>query len=418
MKRRNVLLVIAIVLLLVLSLFFAVENFVPKNQATGQPEFYVGVECGYNNVTLCKELIDKVKDYTNLFIIGSTDIVKNTSLLNEVCDYAYHSGMHISAYFSANQNYVNLSENTTISGTLLNGTITQLPSYQSSLPMAWLKNATSKYGDSFLGAYVFDEPGGKQLDGNFEKSDATNFTQEYQSVTNLYVSNVSAKIQPYINSNVMTFTSDYGLYWFDYKAGFDVVLAELGGNKGSRQLPISLCRGAATAQGKDWGIMVTTRFDNGQILESGSELFDDLVLGYNSGAKYAVVFDYALTVMPSAQEMVAYQPFEYGILQDEHFEALKKFWVYIQQNPSKHGSFIADVALVIPQDLGFGFRSAEDNVWGLFNGNALSQAVWSDANSYVNQYGGRLDLVYDDPQFNNATKTHYATVIQSSSGLP
>lgn len=409
MKRRNALLAIAIVALLVLSLFFAVENFVlPKNQATAQSEFYVGVECGYNNVTLCKELIDKVKDYTNLFIVGSTDIVKNASLLNEVCDYAYNAGMHVSAYFSANQKYTDLTE----SGTLPNGTTAQL---QSSLPMAWLKNATSKYGDRFLGAYVFDESGGNQLDGSPQKSDPANFTQMYQSTANTYVGKVNAKIQPYLDAGIMTYTSDYGLYWFDYKAGFDVVLAEFGGNNGSRQLPISLCRGAATAQGKDWGVMVTTRSDDGRVLESGPELYDDLVLGYESGAKYAVVFDYALTVLPSAQEMTAYQPYEYGILQDAHFEALKNFWVYMQQNPSRHGSLKADVALVVPQDLGFGFRSAEDNVWGVFSGDALSRAVWSDANSYISQYGDRLDIVYNDSQFVSAVERHYTT-IQWSNG--
>jgi hypothetical protein len=417
MKRRNATLAIVIVVLLAFSLFFAVQSFLlPKNQAAGQSEFYVGVECGYNNVTLCKSLIDKVKDYTNLFIIGSTDIVKNASLLNDVCDYAYHAGMYFSAYFSAIQNYTDLGENTTISVALPNDTITHLQSYQSPLPMAWLKNATSKYGDRFLGAYVFDEPGGNKLDGGVQKLNNTISEHDYQSLANTFVCNVSSKIQPYLDSGVITFTSDYGLYWFDYKAGYDVVLTEFGGNNdSSRQLPISLCRGAATTQGKDWGIMVTTRFDNGQVLESGPELYDDLVLGYNSGAKYAVVFDYALTVLPSAQQMVAYQPHEYGILQNEHFEALKNFGVYIQQNPSKHGNLKADVALVVPQDFGFGFRNAEDSVWGVFKGDALSQTVWSDANRYVNQYGDRLDIVYDDPQFMSAMKTHYATIIQWSS---
>ena len=111
----------------------------------------------------------------------------------------------------------------------------------------------------------------------------------------------------------MTFTSDYGLYWFDYKAGYYVVFAELGGNNGSRQLPISLCRGAATSQGKEWGVMITTRFYDGRILESGPELYDDLVLGYNSGAKVAVVFDYALDVSASGQEMVPYQPYQKNV---------------------------------------------------------------------------------------------------------
>jgi hypothetical protein len=108
--------------------------------------------------------------------------------------------------------------------------------------------------------------------------------------------------------------------------------------------------------------MVTARFDNGQILESGPEIYDDLVLGYDSVAKYAVVFDYALTVSPSGREMVPYQPYEYGILQEEHFAVLRDFWTYIQQNPSKHGSLQADIALVVPQDFGFGFRNAQDTI--------------------------------------------------------
>lgn len=398
MKRRNSILAIAIVALLILSIFFAVENFLlPKNRAGTQSGFYLGVECGYNNVTLCKELINKVKDYTNLFIVGSTDIVKNATSLNEVCDYAYQEGMHVSAYFSPSQNYSVLSENTTGPN-------------QSTLPIGWLKNATSKYGDHFLGAYLYDEPGGNQLDGAALKN-KTIPQNEYQNQTNRYVGNVSSVIQPYQNIGVKTFTSDYGLYWFDYKSGYSAVFTELGGNNGSRQLPISLCRGAATSMGKDWGVMVTTRFYDGRILESGPELYNDLVLGYNSGAKFAVVFDYALTVSTSGQEMVAYQPQEYGILKNEHFEALKNFWTYVHQNLERHGSTVANVALVVPQNLGFGFRNAGDTVWGA-NGDALSQKIWADTYKYLNEYGDRADIVYNDPEFIGSIKTHYASVIE------
>ncbi len=398
MKRRNAAFAVGIVALLTLSLFFGVETFLlPKNKTSGQLEFYVGVECGYNNVTLCKELINKIKDYTNLFIIGSTDIVKNATLLNDVCDYAIQKGMYISVYFSALQNYTALSQNAS-------------SPTQASLPVGWLKNATDKYGDRFIGAYVFDEPGGNQLDGAALKNRTISQT-DYQDIADVYISNVSTKIQPYQNTGVMTFTSDYGLYWFDYKSGYYAVFAELGGDSGSRQLPISLCRGAATAQGKEWGVMVTTRFYDGRILESGPELYDDLVLGYNSGAKFAVVFDYALTVSASGQEMVAYQPQEYGILKDEHFEALKSFWQYTQKNPEKQGSALANVALVVPQNLGFGFRNAGDTVWGA-NGDALSKAIWADTNKYINQYGDRVDIVYYDREFIGSIKTHYTTVIE------
>ena len=401
MKKRNSILAIAIVALLILSLFFAIENcLLPKNRT--QLNFYVGVECGYNNLTLCKELIDKVKDYTNLFIVGSTDIAKNVSQLNQVCDYAYQAGMYISVYFSSIQNYSALADhNTTIA--------------QSIMPLGWLRNSTSKYGDHFLGAYVNDEPGGNQLDDIALKNSSIS-QAAYKNQTDYYIGNVSTKIQPYQNIGVKTFTSDYGLFWFDYKSGYSAVLTELGGNNGSRQLPVSLCRGAATSQGKAWGVMVTTRFYDGRILESGPELYNDLVLGYNSGAKYAVFFDYSLTVSDSGQEMVAYQPTEYGILKDEHFEALKNFWTYVQRNPDNHGNVVADVALVVPQFLGFGFRKTGDTVWGA-KGNVTSQTVWASTNKYINQYGDRVDIVYADHEFIGSIRTHYSTKIDLSNGI-
>lgn len=359
-------------------------------------DFYVGIECGYNNLTLCKELIDTVKDYSNLFIVGSTDIAKNVSQLNNVCDYAVQAGMHISVYFSSSQNYSALADH--------NATLSQ-----STLPLGWLRNATSKYGNYFLGAYINDEPGGNQLDGTVMKKTEIS-TGDYENQSSYYVGYQSPRIQPYQNIGVKTFTSDYGLYWFDYKSGYNAVFVELGGNNGSRQLPISLCRGAATSQGKDWGVMVTTRFYDGLILESGPELYKDLVLGYNSGAKYGIVFDYALTVLDSGKEMVPYQPTEYGILQEDHFKALKNFWTYTQQNTQKQDNEKADIALVIPSDLGFGFRNANDFVWGA-DGNALSQQVWVNTNQYLSQYGTSVDLVYDDHEFSGSIRTHYSTVI-------
>jgi hypothetical protein len=400
MTRKIVLLAVLIIVVLAVAFFFAERNFFFSG-SSAKPDFYVGVECGYGNVTLCIELIDRVKDYTNLFIVGSTDIARNLSQLNIVCDYAVQAGMHISVYFSSLQNYSALSDhNTTIA--------------QSTLPLGWLRNATTKYGDYFLGAYVNDEPGGNQLDGPALKNTAIS-PSDYENQTNYYVGTVASRIVSYQNIGIKTFTSDYGLYWFDYKSGYNAVFAELGGNNGSRQLPIAMCRGAATSMGKDWGVMVTTRFYDGWILESGPEVYSDLVLGYNSGAKYAVVFDYALTVSASGQEMVPYQPTETGILQDQHFEALKSFWSYMQHNPQKHGSDVADVALVIPRDLGFGFRNIDDSVWGA-NGNGQSQQVWVNTDKYLTQYSSRADLVYDDPEFRGSIRTHYSTVIDLGTG--
>ena len=91
--------------------------------------------------------------------------------------------------------------------------------------------------------------------------------------------------------------------------------------------------------------------------------------------------------------------------------ALKNFWAYIHQNPERQGSMKANVALVVPRDLGFGFRNAFDTIWGA-DGDSLSQAIWVDTNKYINQYGDRVDIVYNDHEFIGSIKTHYTTVIE------
>ncbi len=57
-------------------------------------------------------------------------------------------------------------------------------------------------------------------------------------------------------SKYQLFTSDYALYWYDYEAGYDTVFAEFALSY-NRTLNIDLCRGAATVQNKDWGVMIT-----------------------------------------------------------------------------------------------------------------------------------------------------------------
>jgi len=85
--------------------------------------------------------------------------------------------------------------------------------------------------------------------------------------------------------NLQLFSSDYALYWFDYKAGYDVIFAEFGWNY-SRPLNVALCRGAASAQKKEWGVMITWTYDEPPHLESGEKLYEDMVFAYENGAKY------------------------------------------------------------------------------------------------------------------------------------
>jgi hypothetical protein len=363
--------VLGIILIVVLfvSIIAAVEWWLGSVRSTS--EVFVGVEFAYSdNVSDLKDLVNKVKNYTNLFVIGSIEISFNQTALNEACDYVVDSGLHLIVFFTD-------SENKRYSYTIFD----------------WMVEAKQKYGDMFLGVYRYDEPGGNQLDlgPSLLIENETNFTTMAANYTNA----LNLLVNHYINYSDRVFTADYGLYWFNYKAGYTAVFTEFGWNH-SRPLHIALCRGAAKAHNKDWGAIVTWEYTDAPYIESWRELYDDMILAYKTGAKYVVVFDY-----PKIGQ--------YGILNEteRHFGALEDFWNYVHSNPQEHGVIQGEVAYVLRQDYGFGFRNPEDKIWGLWNADDLSQKVWYDANTLIDQYGSRLDIVYSDAEVMDDVKSRY-----------
>jgi hypothetical protein len=332
-------------------------------------EFFVGMAFAYSSdVSDLKALVDKVKSYTNLFVMCSIEISFNQTALNEACDYVVDSGLHLIVFFTD-------SENEMYSYTIF----------------GWMVEAKQKYGDKFLGVYRYDEPGGNQLDHGPSMliANETNYTTMAANYTNA----LGLLVNYYMNFSEQVFTSDYGLYWFDYKAGYTAVFVEFGWNH-SRQLHMGLCRGAAEAYNKDWGAIITWEYTDEPYIESKKELYDDMILAYKTGAKYVVVFDY-----PKIGQ--------YGILTEEHFDAMKDFWNYANSNPQEHGVIQSEAAYVLPQDYGFGFRNPTDNIWGLWGADDLSQKVWDDANTLIDRYGSHLDIVYNDPEVMDAVKSRY-----------
>ncbi|MCS7124920.1 MAG: hypothetical protein NZ932_05870 [Candidatus Bathyarchaeota archaeon] len=347
---------LAVIALSIILLFLFVFVLEWLWDAETSSKVFVGVEFAYGDVYDCKKLVDRVKNFTNLFVIGLPELTFNQTQLNEICDYIYASGLYFIVMFTNPQ------------------------SYRTYHPCVWIMKAAERYGEKFLGVYYFDEPGGKQLDGNAGQMvvEAKNYTE----AANIYVDYLRAHIEYYTYTNVNVFTSDYGLYWFDYKAGYDVVLAQFGWNH-SRPLNVALCRGAANAHNKDWGVVITWTFMNPPYLETGEELYEDLVLAYKAGAKYLVVFSYP-KITP------------YGTLTEEHFEALEKFWNYIHQNPMDHGVYKSEVGYVLPKDFGFGFRGPKDTVWGLWKDSTLAEKIWNYSQDYMQKYQLRLDILYDE----------------------
>ncbi|MHA2408297.1 MAG: hypothetical protein ACXACA_07990, partial [Candidatus Ranarchaeia archaeon] len=116
---------------------------------------------------------------------------------------------------------------------------------------------------------------------------------------------------------------------------------------------------------------------------SGQELYRDMVLAYENGAKYMVVFD-------------SNKNYTRGILEDEHLDALRRFWIYANNNPRKSEDLSDRVAYVLPKGYGYGFRGPDDKIWGLWEADAFSLETSINLGSKLEQYGNKLDIIYDD----------------------
>ena len=61
--------------------------------------FFFGVSFGADTAAEAKLLIDKVKEYTNFFVINSWPISTNETALNEVCEYALNAKLSFIVFF-------------------------------------------------------------------------------------------------------------------------------------------------------------------------------------------------------------------------------------------------------------------------------------------------------------------------------
>jgi hypothetical protein len=240
-KNRNFLCVFA-ASSVIFVLFLGTSFHAPTNSSTTSMDVFVGVDAAYDGAEDIERFVDEVKSYTNFFIIGSSGITNSATKLNEVCHYVNDSGLYFTLYIHpTDQTKFNQSQ--------------------------WVSDARQRWGDRFVGLYPFDEPAGNQIDRYHLNGTSFMLVEQadnYTEAADTYVENLNHILNYFrIDWNVGAFplfTSDYALYEFDYRAGHDVVFVEFGWNH-SRPLNVALCRGAAAAHNKDWGVMITYMYD-------------------------------------------------------------------------------------------------------------------------------------------------------------
>lgn len=375
---KKTLTVPAVCLLLLVSTAFFVSS-VHENERTEAADCYVGVTFCGNTTAEAKLLIDRVKGYTNLFVLQSGPVSENETATNEICDYAAEAGLNIVVYFGDLDPATLRRQEEALGKDVV-------------WRVSWLSTAKQRWGDKFLGVYYYDEPGGNWLDyaswGDYvELLPDTTYDNVAEAYTSLFKREGGYK-ELRANS-IPIFTSDYLLYWFDYLMGYDVVFAQLGWNHTIAQ-DIALTRGAANLQNKSWGTMITWKYNQLPYLGTPENVYNQMRTSYEAGAEYVIIFNYP--TYPEGNQ--------YGAMTDEHFEALERFWNDIITNPDVvHGSIEAEAVLVLPKNYGWGMRSPEDKIWAFWGPDGNSEQIWNISRQLLTQYGASLDIVYDDPTF-------------------
>lgn len=402
----------SLLVLLLLSSILALFLF---NPSVGKPRAQLDVNIGVaycgNTTSEAKSLIDRVKTYTNLFVLdsGANPISQNQLAIEEICDYAVARDLNV---------IINLGH----------------PESQTS----WFWDLSSldgvkqrwseRWGDRLLGIYYNDEPAGIQLDGDWTNWFAANLNQiqTTDALYNIYLRMKEAKetgVDPenfdpearFFVENVLredpgllklkssgftAFTSDYVLHWFDYLGGYDVILAQIGWNASVAQ-QIALVKGAARLQNKEWGAIITWKYDCPPYLDTPEQVYTQMMTSYQAGAKYIVIFNYP---MMSGSE--------YGVLTDAHFREVERFWNDVTNKEKSFADLNAPGAvLVLPSNYGWGMRRADDVIWGFYGPDEKSPQIASVTSKLLSQYGASLNIVYEDAAYpvsiGNYTQVYY-----------
>ncbi len=427
------------------------------------PEFYVGVTYCGESTEEAKQLIDKVKNYTNLFVLQSGPLQKYPDEINEIGDYAVSSGMYFMVYFSEK--------------------------HQSELE-EWLETSEGRWDNKFLGVYYGDEPAGIMLDGTViftnvteasinkgpgvlnlttgfsiskgpgmvtvQRPDFASFNyfadgrimvNEINRPTLVYETNGEIlKIVPpppdelLSLEELMNWTHEvpvdpsevesYEDLWNSHpfltnEATANVFVDDLQGKLEC------LHERSITAFTSDYALywfdylggydVVMAQIGWNHTIEQDIALvrgaanlqkkkWGAIITWKYNNPPYLdsgeAIYDQMRAAYEAGAKYVVIFNYAkdmtgpYGTLQEEHFVALERFWNEVVQNPDvKQGSITAEAVLVLPENYGWGMRDLNDKIWGVWEPDEKSQQIWELSRNLLEQYGLGLDIVYEDSQY-------------------
>ncbi|HII85113.1 TPA: hypothetical protein HA273_00685 [Candidatus Bathyarchaeota archaeon] len=427
---------VSVLMVLVLVASASTALIIYYDPRPNETSIKVGIAFCGNTTAEAKLLIDRTKSYTNLFILNSAGnpINRNQTMIEEIGDYATANDLNIIINLGFNSTGQRFPRNWFWSLSSLDG-----------IKQRW----TERWGKKFLGIYYSDEPGGIQLDGDwdayfawlsalsqnpnstaglrfpsvyvdaihslsgiYDKIQAANGStpDDYDEEADFFISDVIRNDPGFSSlkkSGFTTFTSDYGLYWFDYLGGYDVMFAQIGWNCSLAQ-QIGLVKGAARTQNKEWGVIITWKYGDYPYLDSGDQIYNQMMTAYQAGADYIVMFNYPIL-----------EGNDYGLMEEEHFLALERFWNDAIEETRIHpadDSSVTEAVLVLPRNYGWGMRRPDDLIWGFWGPDEKSIPIGTLMGKLIAKYGVDLEIIYEDSAY-SILKSKYKNVYYWNSTL-
>ena len=154
-----------------IATFFIFPNVFNNGTSASSEEPYFGISFNGATVAEAKMLIEKTKNYTNLFVLQSGPISKNETAINIICDYAVEADLEFIVFFGWFD-------------------------YDHEWQIPWLDFAKERWGEKFLGVYLYDEPGRIQVDYNWSRvfhRIQERFPEFYESIS-VYIQNDSKQL--------------------------------------------------------------------------------------------------------------------------------------------------------------------------------------------------------------------------------